>query len=407
MQGPPQLGPGGSQLQLAGPAQMLAPPMQQTMQPQMSPIGQPPIGAQPQQPAQALGVQPDPRVPAQPGAANPYKDMPVADPNRAMWSGLLMDMSRFVGSAGRVPMQGLSGQYYDRALEQNRRRRMDIEGWEDRQRTRQREDVAFKRQQQQVVNPYAEFSANEQDYQQWRKAQNLNDDSASRDMYDTRAIATAAKSGSPSAVREYEYFKNLTPEGQKEYLRVKRSESKYNVDEDRLASIEEAITSGKTRGGEARGLATTLTSLNQTMYGYDDLEAIVEQLPSTGPITGDVLGRINTDYQRARAMLYGNALRNIGSLSAQGIRLNPITENELNLLLATQPQLSSNREANLKIIADERRKIRRLMDDINEQIEWIDSGKDINDWRPKSYEPYSGGGEEAEDEDDGYTVEEL
>jgi hypothetical protein len=125
---------------------------------------------------------------------------------------------------------------------------------------------------------------------------------------------------------------------------------------------------------QARNSISTMESLR------DELAA----LPS-GALTGRVLGLFSSQFQTAGAAAYGEMLREIGRLKQnEGVSLNPITENELAILAATSPKLTNNPEANAKIINDRIERGRRVLAQIESQLEWIRSGNDITDWDPNS-----------------------
>jgi hypothetical protein len=72
----------------------------------------------------------------------------------------------------------------------------------------------------------------------------------------------------------------------------------------------------------------------------------------------------------------------VNQIAEQGVRLNPITENELKLLLSTSPQLTNRPEANVRILNDRIAQIDRTIQKLRDQLATLDNGGNITDYRP-------------------------
>lgn len=190
---------------------------------------------------------------------------------------------------------------------------------------------------------------------------------------------------------EVPYQPNVDPSSAEERLLVMMGKDGYT---DYKRSVAAAGASGKMAPGIEAGLVSSFAGLEQTEREYTEFLKTLDKI-DTNVISGKMLPSVNSEFQVARQQSISLALKNIGTLSAQGIRLNPITENELRILMATQPELTNNTAANRKITISERKKIRGLMADLRDQLNWIRDGGRAEHWRPKSFENYSQGDPEG------------
>lgn len=146
-----------------------------------------------------------------------------------------------------------------------------------------------------------------------------------------------------------------------------------------------------TKTGEANvaALVALPQAINAGRSALASMETFKQELASTptGALTGRVLQLFNSDFQKLEADAYSEALREIGRLKAEGVSLNPITENELALLLATSPRLTNRPEANVRIIDARMARGRRALAQLEEQLAWLDAGYDITQYRPGSAPP--------------------
>ena len=109
----------------------------------------------------------------------------------------------------------------------------------------------------------------------------------------------------------------------------------------------------------------------------------------SGALTGRVLQQFSADFQTAQALMYEEALLQIGALKAAGASLNPITEKELEVLFTTSPKLTNRPEANLKIIDERIKRVQRLQADLQQQVAAARAG-DVTQYDPTpGAAPYS------------------
>lgn len=146
-----------------------------------------------------------------------------------------------------------------------------------------------------------------------------------------------------------------------------------------------------TKTGEANVAAMVALpqAINAGRNALASMETFKAELAATptGALTGRVLQMFNADFQKLEADAYSEALREIGRLKNEGVSLNPITENELDLLLKTSPRLTNRPEANIAIIEQRMERGRRALQQLEEQLAWIDAGYDITQYRPGQAPP--------------------
>lgn len=115
-----------------------------------------------------------------------------------------------------------------------------------------------------------------------------------------------------------------------------------------------------------------LTDLRDRLAGLD-----------SGALTGRVLQQFSSEFQTAQALMYEEALMQIGALKAAGASLNPITEKELEVLFSTSPRLTNQPKANVEIINKRIQRIQRVMQDLREQLTAAQAG-DVTQYNPSA-----------------------
>lgn len=109
----------------------------------------------------------------------------------------------------------------------------------------------------------------------------------------------------------------------------------------------------------------------------------------SGALTGRVLQQFSAEFQTAQAMMYEEALLQIGALKSAGASLNPITEKELEILFTTSPKLTNRPEANVSIIDTRIKRIQRVIADLQQQVGAARAG-DVTQYDPTpGAAPYS------------------
>jgi hypothetical protein len=117
------------------------------------------------------------------------------------------------------------------------------------------------------------------------------------------------------------------------------------------------------------------------IQSLEELRDQISELP-TNALTGPVLSLFSSRFQTAQAALYEEALQNIAALAQAGVKLNPLTEKEVEILFTTSPKLTNKPEANVQIINERINRIRKVTASLREQLAVIDSGRNITEWRP-------------------------
>ena len=128
-------------------------------------------------------------------------------------------------------------------------------------------------------------------------------------------------------------------------------------------------------------LPQALATARRHVSSLEQLRDELQEVPS-GALTGRVLTLVSAQFQQAEARVIGEALQNIATLAEQGVRLNPISVYELEILMSTSPKLTNRPEANVSILNSRIEKVRRIADEIESQLRLLDSGRDITEYRP-------------------------
>ena len=210
----------------------------------------------------------------------------------------------------------------------------------------------------------------------------------------------------PSNVREWEEYNALSPEDQKRYLDMKRAGYGFDVGgatNYRTAGgdIETLSTAGQAGGNEAianqivaadeaktqfklsfPGLMTNARASRDLLVG---IAKEIEGLP-TGPGSEAVMTKINAKYQAAEAQLKQAALENIAALAQKGVKLNPVTEEELRILLSTSPSLTNYPEANKQILEKRIAMFENVMKDLEDQMSFYEKGGNPLDYKGRTRE---------------------
>lgn len=153
------------------------------------------------------------------------------------------------------------------------------------------------------------------------------------------------------------------------------------------AQDKQAATEGTETGKANIAALSTLPQMIAGTQGHiEQLKSLREQMASlpTGPIQGAVLSKVSSDMQVALAAVQQESLMNIARLAEAGVRLNPITEKELNILFQTSPQLSNYADANVRIIDARIKQFERTLRRLQAQLDLLDEGNDITDYRPSA-----------------------
>lgn len=126
-------------------------------------------------------------------------------------------------------------------------------------------------------------------------------------------------------------------------------------------------------------------STDNAIRRLESIKARLQELP-TGRIEGPARVWFDSEMQAVEAELNDIALRNIANLADAGVRLNPITEAELALLMSVSANVQNLPEANIRIIDDTIARLLRQRDQTYEFLTFIDNPTSrILEWRPRSY----------------------
>jgi hypothetical protein len=281
------------------------------------------------------------------------------NPKHAMWGGILQDLGQWLGSNGQSPLRGLGFQYMQAANEGNRRLR-------------------------QMHDTRTEAESRRKDW--------LGVETAKLLYGEDGVAATEAKIGklnpglyTPDSVSKFEEsgdYKDLEfkPESQSALEREFKlwREDPANADRpigDFYGDRASLIAGGRKTGElDASTRHNTLIGGNEILMSNnrarEEMRGLRSELASvdTGQIKGRVKSFYDERYQALRSSIMLASLQNIATLSNMGVRLNPITQEELKVLMSTMPEMTNNPEANLKIIDRQIAKLERLNSDIESQI---------------------------------------
>jgi len=150
---------------------------------------------------------------------------------------------------------------------------------------------------------------------------------------------------------------------------------------------------------EAEGrLPGVIASTDSAITRLEDLRERIKDIPS-GRLEGAVREQFDAELQAINAELNEAALVNIAALAERGVRLNPITEAELKLLMSTSAEIRNEPEANVKIINRRIDSMNAIMEEAYNLLAWIDSGRPVLQYRPQAYRNRAA----ADRDDDGDT----
>lgn len=136
---------------------------------------------------------------------------------------------------------------------------------------------------------------------------------------------------------------------------------------------------------EAEGrLPGVISSTASAMSRLEDVRERIKDIPS-GRLEGAIREQFDAELQAINAELNELALVNIAALAERGVRLNPITEAELKLLMSTSAELRNEPEANVDIINRRIESMQTIMDQAYDLLSWIDDGRNVLHYRPKAY----------------------
>jgi len=153
----------------------------------------------------------------------------------------------------------------------------------------------------------------------------------------------------------------------------------FNRQADQAGAEAESAASGTLQPAAKLKINTLIANNRRSLNRYEGLMEMLEGLP-TGPMTGRAKGEYLAKYQIARQAITKNALLFIGALSDMGIRLNPITEEEIKLMFTGQPKIDNYSEANIAILKSEIELINKALGELNDKRDWVDSGGKIEDF---------------------------
>ena len=120
----------------------------------------------------------------------------------------------------------------------------------------------------------------------------------------------------------------------------------------------------------------TQSSLSQIKRLRDMLAPL-----GTGPVSGAVLAKINSDMQVAISELRMYAMQKIAEMKELGASLQPITERELQFLMEMGPLTENYADANVRILDNAIRRGESALKRIDAQLLLLDEGGDITDYR--------------------------
>lgn len=166
------------------------------------------------------------------------------------------------------------------------------------------------------------------------------------------------------------------PEYEK-FLYTQKFAERYGAEAAQVQSEAEAKLPGVVQG---------MTSAISRLENVRDRLA---ELPS-GRIEGWMREQFDAEFQAVAAILNEAALENIAALADRGVRLNPITEKELELLMSTSAQLKNEPAANVEILQRRIDEFTTRLNNAIELLQWIDSGKPVLSYRPQAYRDRQG-----------------
>lgn len=211
--------------------------------------------------------------------------------------------------------------------------------------------------------------------------------------------AAVAGTGAPSSVREYEYFKNLSPADQEQWMRNKRAGNRW-VDEsgrvieswspnnqnvygvgmnspgavanrayageaatqaaqtspgaiagqtDRAASIEGGKVAATDTAAALNAAQTVVSSSQQGLDLMHRMLAAVEAGPDTNA-TSDWVALVDSDLQQMRGLFNEQTLTNLTAAKAAGATFGGMSEGEWKFLGQIGAQLGNKKSANVALI---------------------------------------------------------
>lgn len=198
-------------------------------------------------------------------------------------------------------------------------------------------------------------------------------------------VNTGIKVQDPAAVLTDQF--RIGNEDYEEFQRRQAFVKRYGAEEAAVQSEAEARLPGVING---------IRSAVQRLEAVRDR---VAELPS-GRIEGKIREQFDAEFQAVAAILNEAALENIAALADRGVRLNPITENELKLLLSTSAQLQNEPEANVEILNSRIESFYSRLMQAYELLDWIDGNRSVLDYRPKAYQDWRNSGQGSPDDTD-------
>lgn len=163
-----------------------------------------------------------------------------------------------------------------------------------------------------------------------------------------------------------------------EYLQQKAFTERYEKDSAEAKSEAEAR------------LPSVIQGMTSAIARLEAVRDRVAELPS-GRIEGWMREQFDAEFQAIAAILNEAALENIAALADRGVRLNPITEKELELLLSTSAQLKNEPAANVEILNSRIASFQARLDAAIDLLQWIDAGNPVLSYRPQVYRDMTGG----------------
>lgn len=290
------------------------------------------------------------------------------NPRRALWAGTVLDIATAIATRGQGQM-GRGVQMYTSALHYNHKQTKPNYQFLGGQ------DVGFWRVDKNDPNSQPELVIKPSALSQGTKVGQINPRDVvfgSLQKFIDHKQATGVEDFSIlERYNPFEIVKN--PDGTSMLVNTDTGDSQILRGVDDVVSVQNRIAGEKDRtlflnayGADAAG---TLDAIKTVQQLRDELAAL-----GTGPLVGEVRARMEAKYQVARAKLNTYALKNIAALADMGVKLNPITVEELKILFDTSPQLSNLAEANVEILDNKLSELNRLWGDLTERKNFYDLG---------------------------------
>lgn len=348
-------------------------------------------------------VMPDPvaKGGAAPAAGRPpYPEMPAAptfnemDPRKMLWGGVLMDLGNHFLTGQKAGLQGWGMEAYMGALKHNRQNEAAKQAYEMERWKAGKPD-------------YKVFGGEKTGYYSY----DVNNPGRPVEQLVPGVGNTASERILPVSPKDatfdsmQKFNEHLRKTGIEDYsLLEARNPWKFQVNSDGTAVAwneqdpnQKLILRTPEEVSNTQGLLDDQATAQEFLRGYgadrdqamtsiNEIRELVsmiqdEQLKTGPAMTTEAKALFDARYQVLRAKLNNYGLKNIATLAEQGVKLNPITVEELKLLLSSEANLGNYSEANLELLLDKAAKIEEVVMKLDHRRDFLTNGGRFSEYK--------------------------